>query len=29
LANFKAGKLENDDLAKVKELSAELTNQFK
>jgi len=29
LANFKAGKLENDDLARVKELSAELTNQFK
>ncbi|HOY20306.1 MAG TPA: F0F1 ATP synthase subunit alpha [Haliscomenobacter sp.] len=29
LANFKAGKLENEDLAKVKALSAELSNQFK
>jgi hypothetical protein len=29
LAAFKAGKLENDDLAKVKEVAAELTNQFK
>jgi F-type H+-transporting ATPase subunit alpha len=26
---FRAGKLENDDLAKVKEVAAELTNQFK
>lgn len=29
LAAFKAGKLDNEDLAKVKEVAAELTNQFK